>query len=98
MFIVIRCGLCTKLTLVTKHVHGLAICWFRAHGVDLQGFIHRDGRVWNFPLPPRNLEIQYGYYSGTIINISYLILHDTGDKYVSSKCLNSLSQNASEAI
>ena len=51
----------------------------------------------NFP-PPGNLEIEYGYYCGAV-NISYLILHVTGHKYVSSKCcLESLSQIASEAI
>ena len=57
---------------------------------------------WNFShqpqSPPRNLEIEYGYYCGAI-NISYLILHVTGHKYVSSKCcLESLSQIVSEAI
>ena len=43
----------------------------------IQGFIQRGG--WNSP-PPRNLEIEYGYYCGAI-NISY---HVTGHKYVSS--------------
>ena len=43
------------------------------------------------PPPPRNLEIEYGYY------ISYF--HVTEHKYVSSKCcLVILSQIASEAI
>ena len=53
------------------------------------------------PPPPashRNLEIEYGSYCGAI-DISCLILHVTGHKYVSSKCcLESLSQIASEAI
>ena len=53
-----------------------------------------------FP-PPRNLEIEYGYYCG-VINISYLIymlLDISTCLYVSSKCcLESLSQIASEAI
>ena len=44
----------------------------------------------NFSLPPRNLEIEYGFY------ISYL--HVTEHKYVSSKCLQILSQIVSEAI
>ena len=62
----------------------------------MQGFIQREGGP-GIP-PPRNLEIEYGYYCGAI-NISYLILHVTGHKYVSSKiCLESLSQIASEAI
>ena len=48
------------------------------------------GGGWNFtipspspppPPPPRNLEIEYGYYCGAI-NISYLILHVTGIKYM----------------
>ena len=64
------------------------------------GLICIDSRVsggLEFP-PPRNLEIEYGYYCGAI-NISYSILHVTGHKYVSSKCcLESLSQIASEAI
>ena len=63
----------------------------------MQGFIQREGGP-GIPPPPRNLEIEYGYYCGAI-NISYLILHVTGHKYVSSKiCLESLSQIASEAI
>ena len=59
----------------------------------LTGF-HTDGGA-----PPlRNLEIEYGCYCGAI-NISYLILHVTGHKYVSSKCcLKSLSQIASEDL
>ena len=40
--------------------------------------------------PPRNLEIEYGFY------ISYL--HVTEHKYVSSKCLEILSKTVSEAI
>ena len=56
-----------------------------------------EGGGWNSP-PPRNLETEYGYYCGAI-NISYLILHVTGHKYMSSKCcLESLSQIVSEAI
>ena len=56
----------------------------------------RGGGPLDFP--PRNLEIEYGYYCGAI-NISYLILHVTGHKYVSSKCcLESMSQITSEAI
>ena len=48
------------------------------------------------PLPPRNLEIDYGYYCGAI-NISYLQV--TGHTLVPSKCcLESLSQIMSEAI
>ena len=53
------------------------------------GFI-RDRGGWNFPppqqqFPPptRNFEIEYGYYCGAI-NISYLIIHVTEHKYVSS--------------
>ena len=42
------------------------------------------------PPQKKNLEIEYGFY------ISYL--HVTGYKYVSSKCLEILSQIASEAI
>ena len=52
------------------------------------------------PPPTRNLEIEYGYgyYCGAI-NTSYLMLHVTGHKYVSSKCcLDSLSQIVSERI
>ena len=48
--------------------------------------------------PPRNLEIEYGYYCGAI-NVSYLILHVTEHTYVPSNCcLESLSQIVSEAI
>ena len=40
----------------------------------LQGFIQREGGGGTGvpPLPPRNLEIEYGYYCGGI-NTSYLI-------------------------
>ena len=41
---------------------------------EKQGFIQRGG----LEFPPRNLEIEYGYY------VSYL--HVTENKYVSSKC------------
>ena len=65
-----------------------------------QGFIQGGAEIF-FPQPqfspPENLEIEYGDFGA--INISYLILHVTGHKYVSSKCyLESLSQIASEAI
>ena len=43
------------------------------------GFHTEGGGGLEFP-PPRNLEIEYGYYCGAI-NISY---HVTGHKYVSS--------------
>ena len=71
-------------------------------GYEAKGFIQKVGGGLEFPppppqpqfSPPRNLEIEYGYYY-----ISYLILHVTGHTYVSSKCcLESLSQIASEAI
>ena len=59
--------------------------------VTAAGF-HTEGGDWNFPPQPqfplpRNLEIEY---------ISYL--HVTEHNYVSSKCLEILSQIASEAI
>ena len=58
-----------------------------------QGFIQRGGGGGGAEIfspqpqfyPPENLEIEYDYYCGAI-NISYLILHVTGHKYVSSKC------------
>ena len=45
--------------------------------------LYTGGGGWNFtiPSPPRNLEIEYGYYCGTI-TVSYLILHVTGIKYM----------------
>ena len=54
-------------------------------------------RGWGAGIPPpRNLEIDYGYYCGAI-NISYLQV--TGHTLVPSKCcLESLSQITSEAI
>ena len=65
-----------------------------------EGFIQRRGGEGGEPgisplshnlPPPRNLEMEYGYYCGAI-TVSYSILHVTGHKYVSSKCcLESLS-------
>ena len=53
------------------------------------------------PPPPRNFEIEYGYYCGAI-NISYLTLHVTGHKYVPSnvvwKACPRLRQKQSERI
>ena len=43
------------------------------HLLPTQGFIQRGGGGAGIP-PPRNLEIEYGYYCGAI-NISYLILN-----------------------
>ena len=61
----------------------------------LTGFHTEGGGGLKSP-PPKNLEIEHGYYCDAInINISYLILHVTGHKYVPSKCcLESLSQIA----
>ena len=36
-------------------------------------------------IPPQNLEIEHGHFCSPI-NISFLVLHVTGHKYVSSKC------------
>ena len=49
----------------------------------MPGFYTGQGGL-EFPPPPtRNFEIEYGYYCGAI-NISYLIIHVTEHKYVSS--------------
>ena len=42
---------------------------------NMQGFIQRGGGPGT--PPPRNLQIEYGYYCGAI-NIGYLILHVIG--------------------
>ena len=48
---------------------------------------YRGGAGISLLPPPRNLEIEYGFY-----------LRVTEHKYVSSKCLEILSQIVSEAI
>ena len=48
---------------------------------SIQSFIQRGG---GGGIPPRNVAIEYGYYCGAI-NISYLILHVTGRKYIHYK-------------
>ena len=70
------------------------VSMFALVGGHSPGF-HTEGGAGIFPpqpqFPPRNLEIEYGYY------ISYLRVNKR--KYVSSKyCLEILSQIGSEAI
>ena len=47
--------------------------WFHTEG--------GGGELAGIPSPPRNLEIEYGYYCGAI-NISYLTSHVIGHKYM----------------